>query len=79
MTGPSDPSFVDMFQILVLMAIPAAILLALRYVNRRGMRTQRRNSGGRRYHDGDRLRGFQGAVARVAYSPLLRWRDRRAR
>jgi hypothetical protein len=46
MTGPGDPSFADMFQVLVLLAIPAAILLALRYVNRRGERTQRRSSRG---------------------------------
>jgi hypothetical protein len=62
MTGTSDPSVTDMFQVLVLLAIPAAILLALRYVNRRDERTQRRRSGGRRDHDVDHLDGIQPAI-----------------
>jgi|BarGraIncu00222A_1022003.scaffolds.fasta_scaffold228590_1 hypothetical protein len=45
MTGPVDPSLTDMFQVLLLLATPVAILLALRYLNRRADRTQRRASG----------------------------------
>jgi hypothetical protein len=77
MTGPGDPSFADMFQVLVLLAIPAAILLALRYVNRRGERTQRRSSRGRRDHDGDRLHGFQGALP-TKFVPRMHGADTRA-
>jgi hypothetical protein len=40
MSGHSDPSFGDLFQVLSLLAIPAVILLALRLLNRRGERTQ---------------------------------------
>ncbi len=40
MSGPTDPSFSDLFQVLVLLAIPALILLTLRYVNLRGERAQ---------------------------------------
>lgn len=35
----TDPTLADMFQVLGLMAIPAAILLTVRYFNRRGERT----------------------------------------
>jgi hypothetical protein len=63
MTGTSDPTLTDMFQVLVLLAIPAVILLALRYVNRREERTERRRSGGRRDHDVDHLDGLHGCVA----------------
>jgi hypothetical protein len=62
MTGTSDPTLTDMFQVLVLLAIPAVILLALRYVNRREERTERRRSGGRRDHDVDHLDGLQPAI-----------------
>jgi hypothetical protein len=83
MTGPSDPSLTDMFQVLSLLAIPAAILLALRFVNRRDERTQRRKSRGRRAHDVDHLDGLEGCVVRqtpdVAYSASPGWRDRPAR
>lgn len=83
MTGPGDPSLTDMFQVLLLLAIPAAILLALRFVTRRDERTQRRKAKRRRDPDVDHLDGLQGCVARqtlgVAYSPSPGWRDRPAR
>ena len=58
MTGPGDPSLTDMFQALLLLAIPAAILLALRFVTRRDERTQRRKSKRRRDPDVDHLDGL---------------------